>query len=174
MIYFTKLTNKMQLCRIIYCSLTDLHVSSDIFAHHQEHLNCIHSFWYCLQATTYVNNTRSCEYILDAPDDEQKYRWKHVEQSRNNKLSYTVAFVGQFVKLLSIGPDSSFVIANDYGLDGPGIESRWGRDIPPRPDRPWGPPSLLYNGYRVFPGAKVRPVRAADHPPHSSAEVLKE
>jgi hypothetical protein len=20
------------------------------------------------------------------------------------------------------------------------------------PDRPWGPPSLLYNGYRVFPG----------------------
>ena len=26
-----------------------------------------------------------------------------------------------------------------------------------RPDRPWGPPSLLYNGYRVFPGGKVRP-----------------
>ena len=24
-----------------------------------------------------------------------------------------------------------------------------------RPDRPWGPPSLLYNGYRVFPGGKV-------------------
>jgi hypothetical protein len=22
------------------------------------------------------------------------------------------------------------------------------------PDRPWGPPSLLYNGYRVFPGGK--------------------
>ena len=21
-----------------------------------------------------------------------------------------------------------------------------------RPDRPWGPPNLLYNGYRVFPG----------------------
>ena len=20
------------------------------------------------------------------------------------------------------------------------------------PERPWGPPSLLYNGYRVFPG----------------------
>jgi len=36
----------MQLCRIIYCSLTALHVSSDIFAHHQEHLNCIYSFWY--------------------------------------------------------------------------------------------------------------------------------
>jgi len=23
-----------------------------------------------------------------------------------------------------------------------------------RLDRPWGPPSLLYNGYRVFPGRK--------------------
>ena len=27
------------------------------------------------------------------------------------------------------------------------------------PDRPWGPPSLLYNGYRVFPGGKERPGR---------------
>jgi hypothetical protein len=34
-----------------------------------------------------------------------------------------------------------------------------------RPDRPWGQPSLLYNGYRVFPGGKVRPGRAADHSP---------
>ena len=42
----TKMTNKMQLCRIIYCSLTALHVLSDIFAHNQEHLNCIYSFWY--------------------------------------------------------------------------------------------------------------------------------
>jgi hypothetical protein len=24
-----------------------------------------------------------------------------------------------------------------------------------RPNRPWGPPSLLYNGYRVFPGGKA-------------------
>jgi hypothetical protein len=46
MLQYTKITNKMQLCRIIYCSLTALHVSSDIFAHHQEHLNCMYSFWY--------------------------------------------------------------------------------------------------------------------------------
>jgi len=38
-LFCTKMTDKMQLCRIIYCSLTALHVSSDIFAHHQEHLN---------------------------------------------------------------------------------------------------------------------------------------
>jgi len=24
-----------------------------------------------------------------------------------------------------------------------------------RPDRPWDPPSLVYNGYRVFPEAKA-------------------
>ena len=42
------------------------------------------------------------------------------------------------------------------------------------PDRPWGPPSLLYNGYRVFPEGKVRPGRAADHSPPSSAAVMEE
>jgi hypothetical protein len=36
------------------------------------------------------------------------------------------------------------------------VESRWGCEIfLTRPDRPWGPPSLLYNGYRVFPGGKA-------------------
>jgi hypothetical protein len=42
----TKMTNKMQLCRIIYCSLTALHVSSGIIAHHQERLSCNYSFWF--------------------------------------------------------------------------------------------------------------------------------
>jgi len=37
------------------------------------------------------------------------------------------------------------------------------------PDRPWGPPSLLYNGYGVFPGGKERPGRDADPSPPSSA-----
>jgi len=40
-----------------------------------------------------------------------------------------------------------------------------------RPDRPWGPLSLLYNGYRVpFPGVKWLG-RGIAHPPPSSAEV---
>jgi hypothetical protein len=34
--------------------------------------------------------------------------------------------------------------------------------------------SRLYNGYRVFPGGKVRPGRAANHSPPSSTEVLEE
>ena len=55
-----------------------------------------------------------------------------------------------------MGRDSSVGIATRYGMDGPGIESRWGRDFP-HPSRPalGGPPSLLYNGYRVFPGGKA-------------------
>jgi hypothetical protein len=33
-----EVTNKMQLYRVIYFSKSALHVSGDIFAHHQEHL----------------------------------------------------------------------------------------------------------------------------------------
>jgi hypothetical protein len=52
-----------------------------------------------------------------------------------------------------VGRDSSVGIATRYELDGPGIESRWGGEIfSTHPDRPWGLPSLLYNGYRVIPG----------------------
>jgi hypothetical protein len=36
-----------------------------------------------------------------------------------------------------------------HGLNGPGIKSQWGRD------RPWGPPSHLYSGYRALPGGKA-------------------
>ena len=35
------MTNKVQLCMIVYYYFAALHVSSDIFAHHQDHLNCI-------------------------------------------------------------------------------------------------------------------------------------
>ena len=56
-------------------------------------------------------------------------------------------------------------IVTGYGLDGPGIEYRWGEIFCTYPDRIWGPPSLLYNGYRVFQGGKERPGREADpHP----------
>jgi hypothetical protein len=40
------------------------------------------------------------------------------------------------------------------------------------PDRPRGPPKLLLNGYRVFPGGKERPGRDADPSP-PSAVVMK-
>jgi hypothetical protein len=54
-----------------------------------------------------------------------------------------------------MGQDSSVGIATCYGMDGPGIECRWGEIFRTRPDPPWGPPSLLYTGWGVFPGGKA-------------------
>jgi len=51
------MTNKMQLCRIVYCSFTALHVSSDIFAHRQENLNCDYGFY---DYTVITAKYRSC------------------------------------------------------------------------------------------------------------------
>ena len=72
-----------------------------------------------------------------------------------------------------LGPGSSVGTSTDYGLDGP-RSNPGGARFSARPDRPWGPPSLVYNGYRVFPGGKVRPGRAADHSSPSSAVVMEE
>jgi len=55
-----------------------------------------------------------------------------------------------------------------------GLNSDGGEIFRTCPDRPWGPPSLLYNGYRVFPGGKERPGRDADPSPSSSAVVKKQ
>ena len=51
------------------------------------------------------------------------------------------------------------------GLDGPGIESRWGEIFCTSPYRSWDPTSLLYNGYRGFSGVKSgRGVTLTPHP----------
>jgi hypothetical protein len=69
------------------------------------------------------------------------------------------------------GSGSVVGIATGYGLDGPGIECRWRRDFPHL--RSLGPPSLLCNGYWVFPGGKERPVRDANQSLSSRAVVIK-
>jgi len=71
------------------------------------------------------------------------------------------------------GPGSSVGIATDYGLDGPG--SNPGRDEIFLPSRPaLGPTQPPVKWVPVFPGGKVRPGRAADHSPPSSAAVMEE
>jgi hypothetical protein len=63
------------------------------------------------------------------------------------------------------GRDSSVGIATRYGLDGPGIESLWGRDFP-QPFRPalepMQPPVQWVQG--LFPGGKA--AGAWGFPPH--------
>jgi hypothetical protein len=71
------------------------------------------------------------------------------------------------------GPDSSVGIVTDCGLVGPG--SNPGGDEIFRPSRP----ALVstqprVKGYWVFPKNKVRPGRAADRSPPSSAAVMEE
>ena len=63
----------------------------------------------------------------------------------------------------------SFGIATGYGWTVRGSNPGGGGEIYRTcPDRPWGPPSLLYNGYRVFPEVKERPGRDAYPSPPSS------
>jgi len=70
----------------------------------------------------------------------------------------------------NVGRDSSVGIATRYGLGGPGIVFRWGRDFP-HPSRPaLGPTHPPIKGCRVFPGVK-RPGPVVDYPSPSSAEV---
>ena len=70
------------------------------------------------------------------------------------------------------GPGSSVGIVTDNGLDGPGLP---GGDEIFCPSRlALGPTQPPVSGYRVFPWGKVRPGRAADHSPPSSATVVEE
>ena len=72
-------------------------------------------------------------------------------------------------------PGSSFGIATELRAGQSGIESRWGRDFPPFQTGAGAHPTPCKNGYRVFPGDKVRPgLAAADHSPPSSAAVMEE
>jgi hypothetical protein len=85
---------------------------------------------------------------------------------------YGLTVGNNHLRLTIRGLGSSVGIVNGYGLDGPGISR--GEIFRTCPDRPWGPPSLLYNWYRVLPRGKERPGRAADPSPPSSAVVMKE
>ena len=72
------------------------------------------------------------------------------------------------------GPGSVVGIATGYGVDGPGIASWWGRDIPHLSRPALGPTQPPVQRYRVFPGVKERPGRDVDPSPPSSAAVKKE
>ena len=73
--------------------------------------------------------------------------------------------------VIEVGHDSSVGIVTRHGLDGPGIESRWRRDISaPVQTGPEAYPTSCTMGTGSFPGVK-RPRRGVDHSPPSIAEV---
>ena len=73
---------------------------------------------------------------------------------------YFITFLNTTIE--AVGPGSSVGIATELRAgrseDRIPVETRFSA----RPDWPCGPPSSLYNVYRVFPGGKERPVRDAD------------
>jgi hypothetical protein len=72
------------------------------------------------------------------------------------------------------GQDSSVGNATLYGLDGPGIKSRWGRDFPhlSRPAVETHSPSYTMCAWS-FRGVK-QTGRGANHPPHPAPMLKKE
>jgi hypothetical protein len=76
------------------------------------------------------------------------------------------------VHAVRMGRDSSVGIANRYGLDGPGIESRWGgaRHSASVQTGPWAYPAFCTIVTGSFQGGKW-PGRGVYHPPLSSTEV---
>jgi hypothetical protein len=70
-----------------------------------------------------------------------------------------------------VGRDSSVGIATRYGLDGPGFESRWGRDFSaPVQTGPGFHPAANTMGSGLFLGV-TRPGRGVEHASPYNAEV---
>jgi len=70
-----------------------------------------------------------------------------------------------------VGLDSSVGIESRYGLDGPGIESRWAARFSALVQTgPGAQPASYTMGTGSFSGVK-RPGRGFDYPPASSAKV---
>ena len=85
---------------------------------------------------------------------------QRLEVSGAVRLIYRSLGVKGLIRLLSAGRS--------------GIESRWGRDFPPVQTGPEAHPASCKMGTGSFPGGKVRPGRAANHSPPSSAAVMEE
>jgi hypothetical protein len=106
-------------------------------------------------------------------------RAEHLEDTTNLHEILFRILEGNYIKTdlrETDSRDSSVGIATGYGLDGLGVGVR----VPVgsrifssqrRPDRLWGPPSLLHNRYGG--GGVKRPGREVDHSPPPSAEVKK-
>jgi len=76
------------------------------------------------------------------------------------------------IRVDKVGRDSSVCKRLATGWTLWGSNPGGGESFRTRPDRPWGPPILLYNGYRVFPGDKA--AGAWPWPPSPSTAVVKE
>jgi len=95
-------------------------------------------------------------------------------KSRKKFGCFRLPMVCEFPQLLielyglSVGRNS--VVGTGWTVEG--SNPRRSEIFRTRPERPWGPPSLLYSGYRVFPSGKV--AGAWSWPPTPSSAKVKE
>ena len=86
---------------LIYYSKSALHVSGDVFVHHQQHSTVfavsgsVHPS-FLPAGSNLVEHYHILQIQLSAADDGRKHRPKHVEPTWNNKLIYIVHLVGYF------------------------------------------------------------------------------
>jgi len=88
------------------------------------------------------------------------FAW-NIEKVFNGEAIFSISYF----YIWNCGPGSSVGIATDYGLDGPGIESRLGRDFPSVQTGPGAHPASCTMGTESFPRVKCgRGLLLTTHP----------
>jgi hypothetical protein len=112
-----------------------------------------------------MKNVRSAESVCSV------VQLQIVRHFETGIISGGLIFIGSAFCLCGLG--SIVGIATGYGLDGPGIKSRWGRDFPHLSRPALGPALSPVQWLLGLPGGKERLGRDADPSPLSSAMVMK-
>ena len=97
-----------------------------------------------------------------------------VSYKRRHKVVKSYMWRGSVWPSGRCGPGSAVGLATGYGLGGPGIESRWGRDFSHLSEPALGPTQPPVQWVPRLSRGKERPGREADPSPSSSAVVKEE
>jgi len=111
------------------------------------------------------------------------WRWQSPDETCRNGLVSCIIFVCLVAGLIqwTISHYTAWttfqyyacrLLATGWTVRGSNPSGGGGEIFHTRPDRSWEPPSLLYNGYRVFPGGKA--AGAWRWPPTPSSAQIKE
>ena len=127
---------------------------------------------FCMHSTQYLQGVGSGSGSVLLKVSQLSFWWtgrnQYVQKQTkaNTVLLMSAIWRHKFqnFKWCPVGRDSVVPIATRQGLDGRGIQSRWGRDFLQKLDRSCGPSNILYDVYRVsFPGVKRPGVALATH-----------
>ena len=139
------------------------------YLHHTSHTETLNLVWVLV-----FWNVQHSTPLQKSPSHSAASCCLHLQspQSLTCELRIPAQF-GSFIKPVFYSLDSSVGIATRYVLNGPGIDFLVGGNeiFRTRPDRVWGPHSLLYYGWRVSLLRVTWTWHGVDHPPSSSAEV---